>query len=55
MAYGIKTKKTYRVGIFTRKEPVQVNTFNIEAKNEKEAEKYAKEHKEINGEIVEKK
>lgn len=44
MAYKIKQpKKVYRVGVFTRKGiPMQVNTFNIEAKSEEEAEKIAR-------------
>jgi len=41
MTYKIKQKKkSYKVGVWTRKGiPIRVNNFEIEAKNEKEAEK----------------
>lgn len=39
----VKEQKTYRVGVFTRKGiPIQVETFNIDAKNENDAEKKAR-------------
>lgn len=45
MAYNIKSKKNvYRVNVYTAKTsmPINIRTFNIEAKNEKEAEKIGK-------------